>query len=167
MVEYGVNFGTSQPLNAQALDLLHNSLTRMQKAEKEESNVSEWELSASSSETSKDEAMIPTTFPHSVQHQMPPAEGVVLGSAATENPCNSLTSLLASFASGHSDEEDKDDNSRLPTEGSQEEEAPPQRVWGLTPLLVLESRRPHRSQLEGSQPLRLVRQKYPRKGPLQ
>ena len=125
-----MNFGTSQPLNVQALDLLHNSLSRMWKAEEEESDLSERELSASSSATSKDEAMIPTTFPHSVQHQMPPGEGVVLGSAATENPFNSLSSLLASFASGHCDEEDKDDNSRLPTEGSQEEEGPPQRARG-------------------------------------
>ena len=55
------------------------------------------ELSASSSETSSDETMIPTTFPHSVQQQMPPGKGEMQGSAATENPSNLLSSLLASF----------------------------------------------------------------------
>ena len=39
---------------------------------------------------------------------------------------------------------------------------------GLTPLVVVESRWPCRSQLEGSQPPRLAGQKkYLRKGPLQ
>ena len=98
MVQYGVNFGTSQPLNAQALDLLHDSLKRMWRAEEEEErDVSDQELSATSYETSSDEAMIPTTFPHSVQQQTPPREGEVQGSAATENPSNSLSSLLVSF----------------------------------------------------------------------
>ena len=49
------------------------------------------------------------------------------GSAATENPTNSLSSLLGSFSSGHS-EDYEDDNSWLPTEGSQAEGAPPQRA---------------------------------------
>ena len=91
MIQHGVYFGTSQPLNAQALDLLHDSLKRMWRAEEEERDVSERELSATSYETSSDEAMIPTTFPHSVQQQMPPREGEVQGSAATENPSNSLS----------------------------------------------------------------------------
>ena len=52
--------------------------------------------------------------------------------------------------------------------GSLEEEAPPQRAQGLPPLVVVESRRPCRSQLEGGQPPRLAGQKkYLRKGPLQ
>ena len=49
-------------------------------------------------------------------------------SAATENPANSLRSLLASFASGHEDD-DEDVNSRQ-TERSQAEKAPPQRAKG-------------------------------------
>ncbi|XP_074630741.1 uncharacterized protein LOC141889379 [Acropora palmata] len=57
-----------------------------------------------------------------------------MGSAATENPENSLSSVLASFASGHS-EDDEDDNSRLTTEGSQSEEAPPQSAWGPNALV--------------------------------
>ena len=43
------------------------------------------------------------------------------GSVATENPTNSLSSLLASFASGHS-EDYEDDNSRLPTEGQKQKQ---------------------------------------------
>ena len=123
MVEYGVNFATFQPLDAEALDLLHDSLRRMWRTEEEERDVSEGELSASSSESS-DEAMIPCTFPQSVLQQMRPGGGEVQGSSAgTENP---LRSLLASFASGQSD--DEDDNSQQP--GSQAEEAPPQRARG-------------------------------------
>ena len=52
------------------------------------------------------------------------------GSSGGENPSNSLSSLLASFASGHGDEDNGDDNSQLPTEGNQAEEAPPQRARG-------------------------------------
>ena len=121
MVEYGVNFATFQPPDAKALDLLHDSLRRMWRTEEEERDVSEGELSASSSESS-DEAMIPCTFPQSVLQQMQPGGGEVQGSSAgTENP---LRSLFASFASGQSD--DEDDNSQQP--GSQAEEAPPQRA---------------------------------------
>ena len=57
MVKYGVNFATFQPLDAEALDLLHDSLRGMWKTEEEERGVSEGELSASSSESS-DEAML-------------------------------------------------------------------------------------------------------------
>ena len=57
-----------------------------------------------------------------------------MGSAATENPANSLSSVLASFASGHS-EDYEDGNSRLTTEGGQAEEAPPQRAWGPNALV--------------------------------
>jgi len=35
MVEYGVNFATFQPLNAEALDLLPDSLKRMWRAEED------------------------------------------------------------------------------------------------------------------------------------
>ena len=101
MVEYGVNFATFEPLDADTLDLLHDSLKRMCRTEEDE-------LSASSSETSSDEAMIPCTFPQSV---LQPGGGEVQGSsAATENPANALRSLLASFASGHKDD-DEDDHS--------------------------------------------------------
>ena len=65
MVEYGVNFATFQPLDDEALDLLHDSLRRMWRTEEEERDVNEGKLSASSSEDS-DEAMIPCTFPQSV-----------------------------------------------------------------------------------------------------
>ena len=123
MVEYGVNFATFQPLDAEALDLLHDSLRRMWRTEEEERDVSEGELSASSSEGS-DEATIPCTFPRSVLQQMRPGGREMQGSSAgTENP---LRSLLASFASGQSN--DEDDNSQQP--GSQAEEAPPQRARG-------------------------------------
>ena len=128
MVEYGVNFATFQPLDAEpldaeTLDLLHDSLRGMWRTEEEERDVSEGELSASSSESS-DEAMIPCTFSQSVLQQMRPGGGEVHGSSAgTENP---LRSLLASFVSGQSD--DEDDNSQQP--GSQAEEAPPQRARG-------------------------------------
>lgn len=133
MVEYGVNFATFQPLDteplddepldAETLDLLHDSLRGMWRTEEEERDVREGELSASSSESS-DEAMIPCTFSQSVLQQMRPRGGEVHGSSAgTENP---LRSLLASFVSGQSD--DEDDNSRQP--GSQAEEAPPQRARG-------------------------------------
>ena len=128
MVEYGVNFATFEPLDAEALDLLRASLKRMWRTEEEEREASEGELSASSSESS-DEAMIPCTFPQSVLQQMRPGGGEVQGSsAANENPANSLRSLLASFASGHEDDHE-DDNSRQ-TEGSEAEEAPPQRARG-------------------------------------
>ena len=91
--------------------------------------MSEGELSASSSETSSDEAMISCTFPQSVLQQMRPGGGEVQGSsAATENPANSLRSMLVSFASGHS-EDHEDDNSRQ-TEKSQAEGVPPQRAQG-------------------------------------
>ena len=73
VVEYGVNFGTFQPLDAQALD----SLKRMWRAEEEERDVSEEELCAGSSETSSDEPMIPCTFPQSVLQQMRPGGGKV------------------------------------------------------------------------------------------
>ena len=99
MVEYGVNFATFQPLDAEALDLLHDSLRGMWRTEEQERDVSEGELSASSSESS-DEAMIPCTFSQSVLQQMRPGGGEVHGSSAgTENP---LRSLLASFVSGQS-----------------------------------------------------------------
>ena len=48
------------------------------------------------------------------------------GPAATENPSHSLSSLLGSFTSVHCHEEVEDDNSQLPNEESQAEEAPPQ-----------------------------------------
>ena len=90
------------------------------------------------------------------------------GSVATENPTNSLSSLLVSFASGHS-EDYEDDNSQLPTEGSQAEGARHRELGGPTPLLmVLESRSSHWPQLVGHQPPRLASQKKcRRKGPLQ
>ena len=82
-----------------------------------------------SSETSSDEAMISCTFPQSVLQQMRPGEGEVQGSSAvTENPANSLRSMVVGFASGHS-EDDYDDRSRQ-TEESQAEEAPPQGARG-------------------------------------
>ena len=56
MVEYGVNFATFEPLDAEALDLLHDGLKRMWRTEEDG-------LSASSLETSSDEAMIHCTFP--------------------------------------------------------------------------------------------------------
>ena len=112
MVEYGINFATFKPLDAKALDFLHDSLKRMYRAEVYEREVSEREPSSSSSETSSDKAMIPCTFPHSVLQQMRPGGGEVQGSSsATENPANSLRSRLASFASGYS-EDDEDDNSQ-------------------------------------------------------
>ena len=87
------------------------------------------ELSVSSSEKSSDEAMISCTFPKSVLQQMRPGGGEVEGSSApNENPANSLRSMLVGFASAHS-EDDEDDKSRQ-TEGSQAEEAPPQRARG-------------------------------------
>ena len=133
MVENGFNFATFEPLDAEALHFLHDSLKRMWRAEEDKKEASEGELSTSSSETSSDEAIIPSTFPQSVLQQMRPGGGAgggeVQGSSApTENPANSLRSLITSFASGHS-EDDEDDNSRQ-TEGSQAEEALPQRAQG-------------------------------------
>ena len=132
MVEYGVSFATFEPLDAEALGFLHDSLKRMWRAEEDKREVSEQKLSASSSETSSDEAMISCTFPQSVLQQMRPGGGEVQGSsAATENPANSLRSMLVSFASGHSeDSEDNEDDSSRQTEESQAEETPPQRAWG-------------------------------------
>ena len=81
------------------LSFLHDSLRGMWRTEEEERDVSEGELSASSSESS-DKAMIPCTFSQSVLQQMRPGGGEVHGSSAgTEN---ALRSLLASFVSGQS-----------------------------------------------------------------
>ena len=70
MVEYGVHFATFQPLIVEALDLLHDSLKRMWRAEEDEREVNEGEVSTSSSEASNVEAMLPCTFPQSVLQQM-------------------------------------------------------------------------------------------------
>lgn len=53
MVAYRVHFATFQ---AQALDLLHNTLKRMWRAEEDKRDESEGELSASSLKISSDEA---------------------------------------------------------------------------------------------------------------
>ena len=125
MVEYGFNFATFEPLDAEALHFLHDSLKRMWMAEQDKKEVSEGDLS-----TSGDKAIIPSTFPQSVLQQMRSGGGgeVQGSSAPTKNPANSLTSLFTSSASGHS-EDDEEDNSRQ-TEGSQAEEALPQRARG-------------------------------------
>ena len=140
LVEYGISFATFEPLDAEALGFLHDSLKRMWRAEKDKREVSEGKLSASSSETSSDKAMISFTFPQSVLQQMRPGGGEVQGSsAAAENPANSLRSMLVSFASGHS-EDGEDDNSRQ-TEESQVEEAPPQRAWGSSTFGIRRKRK--------------------------
>ena len=130
MVEYGFNFATFEPLDAEALHFLHDSLKKMWRAQEGKKEVSEGELLTSSSETSGDKAIIPSTFPQSVLQQMRSGGGgeVQGSSAPTKNPTNSLRSLFTSSASGHS-EDDEEDNSRQ-TEGSQAEEALPQRAQG-------------------------------------
>ena len=130
MVEYGFNFATFEPLDAEALHFLHDSLKRMCRAQEDKKEVSEGELSTSSSETSGHEAIILSTYPQSVLQQMQSGGGgeVQGSSAPTKNPANSLRSLFTSSASSHS-EDDEEDNSRQ-TKESQAEEALPQRAQG-------------------------------------
>ena len=109
MVKYGVNFATFESLDAKALGFLHDSLKRMWRAEEDKREVRERELSTRNLETSSDEAMISCTFPQSVLEQMQPGGGEEQGSSeATENPANSLRSMLVGFASGHSEDFEDD-----------------------------------------------------------
>ena len=73
---------------------------------------------------------------------------------------------MASFASGHS-EDDEDDNGRLTTEGSQAEEAPPQRAGGPNAFVdgVLKQKATLTS--VGGPPRLASQKKCQRKGPLQ
>ena len=62
MEEYGFNFATLEPLDAEALHFLHDSLKRMWRAQEDKKEVSEGELSTSSMETSGHDAIIPSTY---------------------------------------------------------------------------------------------------------